>query len=127
VRLYQAKNPSFVWTGEFYLRDCDFVTTCRGQPWMLPLELMQVNTLDGRVLVEDQPVNPPFLPTEDLTSIWVTVQFEVPARLLHAGHNTVTVLAGDAIPALHQLGSWDDFHLRNVMLHKPGWASLSNR
>jgi polysaccharide biosynthesis protein PslG len=120
VPLYHDKNPSVEWTGDFYLRESDLQSTPRGQPWVLSLELMQVNTLDGRVLVNDQAVDPPYLPTEDFTSIWVTAQFRVSLRLLHAGHNTVAVLAGDAIPALQQPGSWDDLQLRDLVLHKPG-------
>lgn len=126
VPLYRAKSPSVEWKGEFYLGNSDLQSAPRGRPWMLSLELMQVNTLDVRLLVNDQPVNPPYLPTEDFTSVWVTAQFGVPVRLLHAGHNTVTVSAGDAIPAFQQLGSWDDLQLRFVVLHKPGSGIFSD-
>lgn len=135
VPLYHNKNPSTEWTGEFYLGASDLSqrtadepqSAPRGQPWRLSLELMQVNALDGRVLVNDQPVNPPYLPTEDFTGVWVTAQFEVPVRLLHVGRNTVTVRAGDTIPAFQQLGSWDDFQMRSVVLHKPSPAVPSDQ
>lgn len=122
VPLYRGKNPSIEWTGEFYLRDSDLRSAPQSKPWMLTMELMQVNTLDARVLFNDQPVDPPFLPTEDFTSVWVTAQFQVPVRLLRIGHNTITLRAGNTIPAFQQLGSWDDLQVRNVVLHKPDSA-----
>ncbi len=118
VPLYQTKNPSTVWTGEFYLTSSDLQS--RGAPWRLTMELMQVNDFDTRVLINDQPVNPPYLPTEDFTSIWVTAQFAVSPQLLRTGHNTVTLLDGKLFPAFQQLGyTWDDFQVRNVVLHVP--------
>ena len=78
---------------------------------------MQVNDFDTRVLVNDQPVSPAFLPTEDFTSIWVTARFRVDATRLRVGRNTVTVRDGKLFPAFQQSGyTWDDFQMRNVVL-----------
>ncbi len=118
VPLYQTKNPSTVWTGEFYLNASDLPPG--GAPWTLTMELMQVNDFDTRVLINDQPVNPPYLPTEDFTSIWVTAQFAVSPQLLRVGHNTVTLRDGKLFPAFQQLGyTWDDFQVRAVAIRKP--------
>lgn len=126
IPLYLGKNPSVGWTGEFYLRDSDLQSAAWGEPWTLTLELMQVNSLDTRVLMNDQPINPPYLPTEDFTSVWVTAQRQVPSSLLRVGHNMVTLRAANTLPAFQQLGSWDDLQLRNVILHKPGSALSSD-
>ena len=118
VPLYLTKNPSTAWTGEFYLTPADLQTP--DTPWRLTMELMQVNDFDTRVLVNDQPVAPPYLPTEDFTSIWVSAQFQVPRNALHIGRNTVTLLDGKLFPAFQQLGyTWDDFQVRNVVIRKP--------
>jgi hypothetical protein len=118
VPLYLTKNPSTTWTGEFYLTPTDL--SSRGAPWSLTMELMQVNDFDTRVLVNDQPVDPPYLPTEDFTSIWVSAQFQVPANVLRVGRNTVTLRDGKLFPAFQQLGyTWDDFQVRNVILKRP--------
>lgn len=120
VPLYQTRNPSVEWTGEFYLRSVDFSNTPRQAPWRLTMELMQVNDFDTRVLVNDQPVAPAYLPTEDFTSAWVTAQFQVAGEQLHVGRNTVTLRDGKLFPAFQQLGyTWDDFQARNVVLLKP--------
>ncbi len=120
VPLYQTKNPSTSWTGEFYLDALDLEGVPRGVPWKLTLELMQVNDFDSRVLVNDQTVAPSYLPTEDFTSIWVTAQFQVPARTLRVGLNSVRLLDGKSFPAFQQSGfTWDDFQVRNVVLHAP--------
>ncbi len=118
--LYRTKNPSIDWTGEFYLSTADLMNTPSGKPWLLTLELMQVSDLDNRVLVNDQPVEPPNLPTEDFTSIWVTAQFQVPAQVLRVGRNTVTLRIGKLFPAFQQFGfTWDDLQVRNVVLRVP--------
>ncbi len=118
VPLYQTKNPSTVWTGEFYLNTFDLPPG--GAPWTLTMELMQVNDFDTRVLINDQPVEPPYLPTEDFTSIWVTAQFAVSPELLRVGHNTVTLRDGKLYPAFQQLGfTWDDFQVRDVVIRRP--------
>ncbi len=120
VHLYLAKSPSTVWTGEFYLRAADLQSAPRDAPWQVTMELMQVNDFDNRVLVNDQPVNPPYLPTEDFTNIWVSAQFQVPAANLRIGRNTVTVRDGKLFPAFQLLGyTWDDFQLRSVIIRKP--------
>lgn len=116
VPLYRTKNPSTEWTGEFYLRSVDLQNAPR-QVWRLTMELMQVNDLGNRVLVNDQPVQPPYLSPEDFTSVWVSAQFEVPADILRVGRNTVTLRAGKMFPAFQQRGyTWDDFQVRNVVL-----------
>ena len=118
VPLYLTKNPSTVWTGEFYLTPVDLQT--QDKPWRLTTELMQVNDFDTRILVNDQPVDPPYLPTEDFTSIWVSAQFQVSPNALRVGRNTVTLLDGKLFPAFQQLGyTWDDFQVRNVVIRKP--------
>ena len=118
VPLYLTKNPSTTWTGEFYLTPADLQT--RGAPWQLAMELMQVNDFDTRVLVNDQPVDPPYLPTEDFTSIWVSAQFQVSPNALRVGLNRVTLVDGKLFPAFQQLGyTWDDFQVRNVMMKRP--------
>ncbi|HEX9076439.1 MAG TPA: hypothetical protein VF932_11710, partial [Anaerolineae bacterium] len=71
------------------------------------------------VLVNDRPVAPPYLPSEDFTSVWVSARFRVPAEQLCVGRNTVTLRAGKLFPAFQQLGyTWDDFQVRGVALHK---------
>jgi hypothetical protein len=83
------------------------------------MELMQVNELDNRVLVNDQPVNPPFLPVEDFTNVWVSAGFQVSPNLLHVGRNTVTVLDSKLYPAASSPGFlWDNFQIRDVALSK---------
>jgi hypothetical protein len=120
VPLYQTKNPSTKWTGEFYLDANDLSAAPSGQPWTLTMELMQVNDFDSRVLVNDQPVTPADLPTEDFSSIWVTAQFQVPAATLRVGRNTASLLDGKLFPAFQQSGfTWDDFQVRNVVVHGP--------
>ncbi len=115
VPLYRTINPSIEWTGEFYLTENDLRSTDR---WTLTMETMQVNDFDNRVLVNDQPVEPAYLPTEDFTSIWVTSRMAVSSRQLRAGRNTVTVRTGKLFPAFQQSGfTWDDIQLRNVVLY----------
>jgi hypothetical protein len=117
--LYRTRNPSAEWVGEFFLTDRD-LREGLSEAWWLTLETMQVNDLNNRVLVNAQDVTPPFLPTEDFTSQWVSAQLIVPVNLLRVGRNTVTVHAGKLFPAFQQLGyMWDDFQLRNVSIHKP--------
>ena len=94
-------------------------TAAWGKAWTLTLEVMQINSLDTRLWVNDQSISPPYLPTEDFSSVWVSVQLQVPSALLRAGHNTVVLRSANTIPAFQQLGSWDDLQLRNVVLHKP--------
>jgi polysaccharide biosynthesis protein PslG len=113
VPLYQTKNPSIQWTGEFYLSVSDL-----RRSWLLTIETMQVNDFDNRILVNDQVVDPPYLPTEDFTSIWVTSRFDIPERQLRVGRNTLTVRIGKLFPAFQQSGfTWDDIQVRNVVLH----------
>lgn len=120
VPLYLNRNPSTEWQGEFYLRDADLLGARRAQDWTLTMELMQVNDFDSRVLVNNQPTSPAYLPTEDFTGIWVTAPFHVPGPSLHAGRNVVTLLDGRLFPAFQQLGfTWDDFQVRNVILRAP--------
>src|SRR5574341_144783 len=120
VPLYRTNNPSIEWIGEFYLSTADLMNTLSGKPWLLTMELMQVNDLDNRVLVNDRPVEPPYLPTEDFTSIWVTAQFQVPAQVLRVGRNTVTLRIGKLFPAFQQSGfTWDDLQVRNVVVRVP--------
>lgn len=120
VPLYRTNNPSIEWIGEFYLSTADLMNTLSGKPWLLTMELMQVNDLDNRVLVNDRPVEPPYLPTEDFTSIWVTAQFHVPAQVLRVGRNTVTLRIGKLFPAFQQSGfTWDDLQVRNVVVRVP--------
>ncbi len=76
VPLYLTRNPSTVWTGEFYLRAADLSSVSFDQPWRLTMELMQVNDLNSQILVNDQRVLPPYLADEDFTSIWVAAQFQ---------------------------------------------------
>ena len=114
VPLYANKTPSTVWTGTFYLNAQDL------HPWRLTMELMQVNELDNRVLVNGQPVDPPFLPAEDFTSIWVSAAFQVSRNTLHVGANTVTVLDAKLFPSAQSPGFvWDNLQIRNVVLRQP--------
>ncbi len=120
VPLYLNRNPSTDWEGEFYLREADLQGARRGQAWTLTMELMQVNDFDSRVLVNDQPTRPAYLPTEDFTGIWVTAQFQIPASVLRVGGNVVALQDGRLFPAFQQLGfTWDDFQVRNVVLRAP--------
>jgi putative glycosyl hydrolase len=120
VPLYQNRNPSREWEGEFYLRGAELQGARREQPWTLTMELMQVNDYDSVVLVNDQPTPPAYLPTEDFTSIWVTAQFRVPPSILREGRNVLTLHDGKLFPAFQQLGfTWDDFQVRNVILTPP--------
>jgi len=115
VPLYLNKNPSTVWTGAFYLNATDL----DGKPRTLTMELMQVNELDNHILVNDQPVEPPYPPAEDFTSTWVSAQFQVSPNLLHAGRNTVTLLDSKLYPAASTPGlMWDNLQIRNVVLSK---------
>jgi hypothetical protein len=120
VPLYQTRNPSTVWTGEFYLRASDLYAAPHQHPWRLTMELMQVNDYNTRVLVNDLPVKPPYLPTEDFSSMWTQATFLIPAEHLRVGRNTVTLHAGKLFPAFQQLGyTWDDFQVRQVIVWKP--------
>jgi GH35 family endo-1,4-beta-xylanase len=117
VPLYLNKTPSALWTGAFYLNATDLTY---GEPWTLTMELMQVNALDNRVLVNDQPVEPPYLPAEDFASTWVSTQFQVSPNVLHIGRNTVTVLDSKLYPAASRPGfMWDNLQTRNIVLYKP--------
>jgi hypothetical protein len=76
--------------------------------------------LDNRVLVDDQPVEPPYLPAEDFTSTWVSAQFQVSPNILRVGRNTVSVLDSKLFPAAASPGfMWDNLQIRNVVLRKP--------
>jgi hypothetical protein len=120
VPLYRNRNPSTDWEGEFYLREPDLQGARGEKGWTLTMELMQVNDYDSRVLVNDQPTRPAYLPTEDFTAIWATAQFQVPASVLHVGRNLVTLRDGRLFPAFQQLGfTWDDFQVRDVILRPP--------
>lgn len=120
VPLYQTLNPSPEWNGEFYLTDASLNSSSRDKPWILSMELMQVNDFDSRVIVNDRVTDPAFLPTEDFTGRWVTAQFKVAPEALHVGKNVVTIRAGKLFPAFQQSGfTWDDFQFRNVVLLPP--------
>lgn len=120
VPLYQTQNPSPEWNGEFYLTEASLNSTSKDKPWILSMELMQVNDFDSRVMVNDRVTQPAFLPSEDFTGRWVTAQFEVAPDTLHVGKNVVTIRAGKLFPASQQSGfTWDDFQFRNVVLFPP--------
>ncbi|MCL4395912.1 MAG: hypothetical protein M1482_14095, partial [Chloroflexi bacterium] len=119
VPLYLTRNPSTVWSDQFYLTAQDLQSAVPG-PWRLTMELMQVNDFDSRVLVNGDPVEPPFLPSEDFTSVWVSAAFRVPPHLLRVGRNDISLDDGKAFPAFQQPGyTWDDFQVRNVLLEAP--------
>lgn len=84
------------------------------------MELMQVNELDNRVLVNDQPVEPPYLPAEDFTSTWVSAQFQVSPGVVRVGKNTVTVLDSKLFPSAQSPGfMWDNLQIRSIVLRHP--------
>ncbi len=118
--LYKTRNPAVEWKGEFYLTPGDLEGDLANRPWTLAVELMQVNDFDSRVWVNDVPVEPAFLPAEDFQSRWVTAQFRIPAGVLHAGYNAVSIHDGKLLPALQQAGFvWDEVQLRNVRIIAP--------
>jgi hypothetical protein len=120
VPLYQDRNPSTEWAGEFYLRPADLDGTRSEKTWNLTMELMQVNDYDSTVTVNDQSTLPAYLPTGDFTSIWSTARFQVPPILLRQGLNTIDIRDGKVFPSFQQLGfTWDDFQVRNVILTPP--------
>ncbi len=115
VPLYLNKIPSTVFSGAFYLDAADL----NGKLRPLTMELMQVNELDGRVLVNDQSVEPPYLPAEDFTSTWVSAQFQVSPGVLRVGKNTVTVLDSKLFPSAQSPGfMWDNLQIRNIVLRQ---------
>jgi hypothetical protein len=120
VPLYQDRNPSSEWDGEFYLRPADLTGVRRTQSWTLTMELMQTNDYDSPVTVNGQFTSPGYLPTQDFTSVWATARFQVSPDALREGFNFVSVRDGKVFPAFQQLGfTWDDFQLRNVTLWPP--------
>ncbi|MCX7841209.1 MAG: hypothetical protein N2559_17360, partial [Anaerolineae bacterium] len=120
VPIYKTRNPSPTWTGEFYLRASDLHSAPRDQMWRLTMELMQVNDFNTRVLVNDQPVTPPYLPTEDFSTMWSQAEFLIPPEILRVGRNTVTLHAGKLFPAFQHLDyTWDDFQVRQVIVWRP--------
>jgi hypothetical protein len=120
VPLYKTRNPSPTWIGEFYLRASDLHSAPRDQTWRLTMELMQVNDFNNRVWVNDRPVTPPYLPTEDFSTMWTQAEFLVPIEYLRVGRNTITLRAGKLFPAFQHLGyTWDDFQVRQVIVWRP--------
>lgn len=120
VPLYKTRNPSTTWTGEFYLRASDLQRTPRDQMWRLTMELMQVNDFNTRVLVNDHPIIPPYLPVEDFSTMWTQAEFLIPPDRLRVGRNTITLHAGKLFPAFQHLGyTWDDFQVRQVIVWRP--------
>lgn len=119
VPLYLNRNPSIVWSGEFYLRQPE-LSRSTSKPWVLSMELMQVNDFDSKVSVNDKPTFPAYLPAQDFTSIWVTARFQIPQTSLREGLNLITIQDGKVFPAFQQTGfTWDDFQFRNVILTAP--------
>jgi GH35 family endo-1,4-beta-xylanase len=112
VPLYQGQLPSPVWTGEFYVRDPEQGT------WMLHMEVMQNNERTNYLLVNGQPLEPPYLPVEDYSRSWVTLNYRVPTDCLQPGLNEVTVAVGKEIPPRHRPGTYEDLQFRNISFER---------
>jgi GH35 family endo-1,4-beta-xylanase len=110
--LHQGQLPSPVWTGQFYLRDPGEAQ------WSLHIEVMQNNERTNYVLVNGHPLEPPYLPTEDYSRSWVSVDYQIPAGYLQPGVNEITVVVGKQIPARHQAGTYEDLQFRDVSLER---------
>ncbi|MFQ6014013.1 MAG: hypothetical protein ACE5NP_01045 [Anaerolineae bacterium] len=110
--LHRTVVPSPTWRGEFYVPDPGV------GPWLLTMEVMQSNQPGNLVLLNDEPLEPAYLPTEDYSTSWVTVPFVVPAARLRPGLNTLTLTIGKRIPPFQTPAAltWDDLQVRNILL-----------
>ncbi|MGQ9585208.1 MAG: hypothetical protein ACUVXG_07395 [Anaerolineae bacterium] len=110
----EVATPSIVWKGHFYLREAG------EEGWVLHMQVMQCNERANHVTVNGHPVEPRYLPVEDLGRAWVSVTFKVPGGVLRPGPNEVAVYLSKQIPDYRQIGGWDDFQFRGIWLEPAG-------
>lgn len=110
--LFGARHPSTRWEGTFYLRDPGV------KPWKLTMVVMQSNVWNNRVWLNGRPLSPP-LPTDDFSSTWVSVKWEVPPAWLRPGANQLAITIGQTLPLLQDVRfSWDDVQVKDIVLYR---------
>ena len=104
------RNPSTAWQGAFYLADPG------AEPWRLTLRVMQSNVPGNHVWINGRRLTPDF-PAEDFSSSWVSVTYDVPARLLRPGANEIKVTINRTLPLLQDKRfAWDDLQIKDMVL-----------
>ena len=109
--LYGARNPSLTWRGGFY------VTRQGSDRWTLSLEYMHSIAQTNAIRLNDQLLG--YLPARDNAPTWVSVAFPVPAGLLRAGYNELTVEVSRLAPDYQKSDfTWGDVQFRRVRLER---------
>lgn len=114
--IYRNRDPSIWWTGEFYLK------TVEDGPWLLTMEVFQVNQRYIPLKINDRYLEPPFITNEDnWQGKWVVVSFRVPPGVLQPGLNTITIRTTRELPVYQapiRTLIWDDFQFRRIVLRR---------
>jgi hypothetical protein len=82
------------------------------------MEVMQNNERTNYLLVNGHPLEPPYLPVEDYSRSWVTLNYQVPTDCLRPGLNEITVVVGKEIPPRQRPGTYEDLQFRNISFER---------
>jgi len=117
ARLHCGKPPCHRWEGAFYVRKPG------SGPWMLKMEIMQVEEWGNKVFINGHPLKPPVIPLRakpDYVSVWSVVEMEVPPGVLREGFNTIEVRDSPR-PPVYQNGyaRFESMQFRYIQLSPP--------
>jgi hypothetical protein len=115
VHLYRG-GDSLEWEGEFFL-----TVDQADQSYDLLLETMQVDQSTNRLFINGSQIGHLLArPRPDPTSTWVTQRLNVPAELLQAGVNVVSIKMGPRNAARqYTAGRWENMQFRHLRLTPP--------
>jgi hypothetical protein len=122
VNLYGGHCPSLAWQGDFYLKE-----PLEKEPWILSLEVMQVDEQANKVAINSIPLDPPAIPPDpcgDPSSTWRQVRFQVPPGALRHGLNLLEVRASRRLSPYQAGPEWESFQFRNAFLYPEGEGLL---
>lgn len=114
TRIHGGHAPCRQWTGQFYVDDPGTA------PWLLTMEIMQVEEQGNLVRINGHLLDPPAIPLRarpDFTSNWTVAEMTVPPGVLREGVNTLEVHLSPRLP-VHQVSHvrFESLQFRNLRL-----------